>query len=92
MISNAADLNVSLRQLTQFADTLECMRLHAEKLNSRAFPVLSEAYIHRIREINTEIRAYLETQPNEEAIDAGHAPTLPAHYSMDGPSPTTRTE
>jgi hypothetical protein len=59
MITNASDLNVALQQLTQFADTLEAMRLHAEKTNSRVFPVLSQAYIHRIREINAEIRAYL---------------------------------
>ena len=40
------------------------MRLHAEKTNSRVFPVLSQAYIHRIREIHAEIRAYLQTHPD----------------------------
>lgn len=63
MITNASDLNVALEQLTQFTDTLEAMRLHAEKTNSRVFPVLSQAYIHRIREINAEIRTYLHEHP-----------------------------
>ncbi len=63
MITNTSDLNVALQQLTQFTDTLEAMRLHAEKTNSHVFPVLSQAYIHRIREINAEIRTYLQTHP-----------------------------
>lgn len=64
MITNASDLNVALQQLTQFVDTLEAMRLHAEKTNSRVFPVLSQAYIHRIREIHAEIRTYLQAHPH----------------------------
>ena len=38
MVTNTADLNVALQQLTQLADMLEGMRLHAEKTNSRTFP------------------------------------------------------
>ena len=64
MITSAADLNVALEQLSQFADTLEGMRLHAEMVKSRAFPTLSQAYIHRIREINSEIREYLHQRPD----------------------------
>ena len=75
MITNAADLNVALTQLSQFADTLEGMRMHAEKINSRAFPTLSQVYIHRIREINAEIRDYLNSQ-TQEAGDAIE-PVLP---------------
>ena len=67
MITNASDLNVALQQLTQFADTLEAMRLNAEKTNSRVFPVLSQAYIHRIREINAEICTYVQTHPDPVA-------------------------
>lgn len=67
MITNTADLNTALQQLAQFADTLEAMRMHAEKVNSRAFPVLSQAYIHRIREINAEIRSYVQPQEPEHA-------------------------
>jgi hypothetical protein len=77
MITNASELNVALQQLGQFADTLEAMRLHAEKTNSRVFPVLSQVYIHRIREINTEIRAYLQTQPHESAEDLQTASAHP---------------
>jgi len=62
MIASTADLNTALQQVTQFVDTLEAMRMHAEKVNSHAFPILSHAYIHRIREINAEIRACVQPQ------------------------------
>jgi len=78
MITNAADLNLALQQLTQFTDTLEGMRRHAEKTNSRAFPILSQAYIHRIREINAEICDYLQTHPNPTDSGTQAAPILPA--------------
>ena len=70
MITNIADLNVALQQLSQFADTLEGMRMHAEQINSRAFPTVSQVYIHRIREINAEIRDYLHTQTQEAGAAA----------------------
>jgi hypothetical protein len=63
LITNAADLSIALQQLSQFADTLEGMRMHAENINSRTFPTLSQVYINRIREINTEIREYLRLHP-----------------------------
>jgi len=77
MITNAADLNVALQQLTQFTDMLEGMRMHAEQTNSRTFPVLSQAYIHRIREINAEICDYLQTHPYPTDNGTHAAPILP---------------
>lgn len=68
MITNAAELNVALEQLAGFADLLEGMRLHAEKHQSRRFPIISTAYIHRIREINAEIRAYLQTSSPQSEL------------------------
>ena len=62
MITNANELNIALEQLAGFADLLKGMRLHAEKHQSRRFPIISTAYIHRIREINAEIRDYLQTR------------------------------
>jgi hypothetical protein len=79
MITDATDLNVALQQLSQFADTLEAMRLHAESTNSRAFPVLSQAYISRIREINAEIHCYLQAHPVDgpNGVTAGVAVPAP---------------
>ena len=65
MITNVTELNVALEQLTGFADLLEGMRLHSEKHNSRVFPTISTPYIQRIREINAEIREYLQAQPTQ---------------------------
>lgn len=79
MITNAIDLNMALQQQTQFADILEAMRLHAEKTNSRTFPVLSQVYISRIREINEEIRIYLQTHPHQAENGHHSAFVLPEH-------------
>ena len=79
MINNAADLNVALKQLSQFADMLESMRRHAEETNSRAFPVLSQVYIHRIREINAEIHDYLQSHPPDEGSSNRPISAVPAH-------------
>jgi hypothetical protein len=72
MIASASDLNVALEQLGKFTDTLEAMRRHAEQTDSRVFPVLSQVYINRIREIHDEIRAYLQAPaiPNEDARES----------------------
>ena len=64
------NFNVALEQLAGFADLLEGMRLHAEKHQSRRFPIISTAYIHCIREINAEIRAYLQTPQSQAELPA----------------------
>lgn len=68
MISNAEQLNIALQQVASFADMLEAMRQYCKATNSSLFPHVSEGYIHKIREINAEIRAYLQEHP-----DAGEA-------------------
>ena len=79
MITNANELNVALEQLAGFADLLEGMRLHAEKHQSRRFPITSTAYIHRIRQINAEIRDYLQTPQSQfELPDAAAQAAQPA--------------
>lgn len=70
MITNANELNIALEQLAGFADLLKGMRLHAEKHQSRRFPIISTAYIHRIREINAEIRDYLQTPQSQVELPA----------------------
>jgi hypothetical protein len=68
MISNANELNVALHQLSSFADMLEALQRDAADKNDWAlFPLVSAGYFHKIREINSEIRAYLHG--HSEAAD-----------------------
>ena len=65
MIENAAQLNASLHQLSSFVDSLEELQMDYERTSDfRLFGILSQGYITRIRELNTEIRDYLsEREP-----------------------------
>ena len=68
MIANAHELFVSLHQLASFTDMFEAMYLDAKEKNEFAlFPLVSEGYLHKIRELNTEIRQYLQSH-SEEAL------------------------
>jgi uncharacterized protein YdeI (YjbR/CyaY-like superfamily) len=70
MIENAHGLYVSLHQLSRFADMLEALRRDAEEREDYSqFAHLSQSYLHRIRELNEEIKAYLRSGP--EAAKAG---------------------
>jgi hypothetical protein len=64
MIANVTQLNEALRQLSSFADMLEALRLDAENKNDWSlFPLLSKGYLARIRDLNTEIKDYIQ-QPD----------------------------
>lgn len=64
MIKNAHELFVTLHQLSSFADMLEALRLDAEEKHDYAlFSHLSQGYLCRIRELNAELREYLQQQP-----------------------------
>ena len=64
MIQNAHELFVTLHQLSSFADKLEALRLDAEQKNDFAlFAHLSGGYLHRIHELNAELRDYLADSP-----------------------------
>jgi hypothetical protein len=68
MIENAAQLNATLHQLSSFVDSLDALQLDcARKDDFRLFPVLSEGYLSRIRELNAEIREYVKVQPEPVA-------------------------
>jgi hypothetical protein len=65
MIENLTQLNASLFQLSSFVDSLEGLQRDcADKKDYRLFPLLSEGYLARIRELNEEIREYLSQQPD----------------------------
>ena len=64
MIENLTQLHASLFQLSSFVDSLEGLsRDCADKNDYRLFPLVSEGYLTRIRELNDEIRTYLSQQP-----------------------------
>ena len=61
MITNTLELSSALRQLSSLASTLEALEMDAESKNDwTLFPLISKGYFSRIREINTEIRSYLQ--------------------------------
>ncbi len=69
MIANVAQLNETLRQLSSFADMLEVLRRDAEaKDDWSLFPLLSKGYLARIRELNEEIREYLQQSQDAATI------------------------
>jgi len=71
MINNVHELFVTLHQLTGFADMLEVLRLDAEARKDYAlFAHLSQGYLHKIRELNGELRAYLQNHPDGIAAPA----------------------
>ena len=66
MISNASEMSAALRQLSSFADMLHALELDAESKNDWSmFPLVSKGYFAKISEINSEIRAYLQTHEIE---------------------------
>jgi hypothetical protein len=71
MIENTAQLHASLHQLSSFVDSLVAAHLDCERRNDwRLFPVLSEGIVIRIRELNTEIREYLNAHPEPSVLPA----------------------
>jgi hypothetical protein len=75
MITNAHELYVSLHQLASFTDMFEAMYLDAKEKNDfTLFPIVSEGYIHKIRELNAEIREYLQSHPDETLSPTDRVP------------------
>lgn len=69
-------LFVSLHQLSRFADMLEALRRDAEERQDyREFAHLSQSYLHRIRELNEEIKDDLRTDTASAGVGAGAPPT-----------------
>lgn len=65
MISNLAELEHALTQLSSYQAMLEAMRVHLQETNPDLFPLASEGYLRHIEELQTEIAAYLREQPAE---------------------------
>lgn len=74
MIENLKQLNASLFQLSSFVDMLEALQLDCQqKKDFTLFPLVSEGYLHRIRELNSEIREYLRTHPQVATTEPASA-------------------
>ncbi len=79
MIDNAHDLFVTLHQLASFTDMLEALQLDAEARNDYVlFSHLSRGYLHKIRELNTEIRTYLQAHPESSGLSAEQKSARPS--------------
>ena len=63
MITDLTQLEVSLHQLSSFQQMLEAMRLHLNESNPSLFPGLSEGYLRRIQELQSEISEYSASVP-----------------------------
>ena len=59
MISTQEQFKTALNQLSSFKGMLEAMRLHLQDTEPTLIPLVSESYLHRIQEIQTEICDYL---------------------------------
>ena len=59
MITDSAQLEAALCQLRSLGDMLEAMRLHLLETNPSFFPVASESYLNRLRELQSEVTEYL---------------------------------
>jgi hypothetical protein len=74
MIDNAQGLFVSIHQLSRFADMLEALRRDAdERQDYREFAHLSQSYLQRIRELNEEIKGYLNAEIDQTVSAAESA-------------------
>ena len=75
MIANEQQMETALHQLSSFKGMLEAMRLHLEETEPTLVPLVSESYLHRIQELQTEICDYLlqKPEPNSKMRLSGSA-------------------
>lgn len=67
MIANQKQFEVTLQQLASFKGLLEAMRLHLQDTEPTLIPLVSESYVHRIRELQDEICDYLLERQEQAA-------------------------
>jgi hypothetical protein len=58
MIANTAELVVATKSLQTFTKALELLRLDLKDTNPTLFPIVSQTYIRRIRDLQNEILSY----------------------------------
>lgn len=69
MISNASQLHAALHQLASMVDMLEALQMDCQQKNDfTLFPLVSEGYLHRIRDLNAEVREYLLVHEGAEPV------------------------
>lgn len=67
MITTQEQFKTALHQLSSFKGMLEAMRLHLQDTKPTLIPLVSESYLHRIQEIQTEICDYLLQEQAQSA-------------------------
>ena len=79
MIENLKQLNAALFQLSSFVDMLEALQMDCQQQKDfTLFPLVSEGYLHRIRELNGEIREYLSSHSEVDSEPVGVGATSTA--------------
>lgn len=63
MITNTIQLNASLEQLQKYESYFEEIRKYYENRNSSMFPIISEPYFKKIKELQILIFEYLKEKP-----------------------------
>jgi hypothetical protein len=72
MITNVPQLRAALHQMASMVDMLEALQLDCQGKNDFSlFPLVSEGYLHQIRDLNIQIREYLGTDSLTESVDSG---------------------
>ena len=68
MIANQEQFEITLQQLARFKGLLEAMRLHLQDTEPTLIPLVSESYVHRIQELQSEICDYLLQMQAESPV------------------------
>lgn len=77
MITNDQELFTTLRYLTSITDMLTAVYLHAKEQNDfMLFPLTAEGYFAQIRELNAEVREYLQPLPLTTELGVPEAEAL----------------
>ena len=72
MISNVSQLRASLHQMASMVDMLEALQADCRNKNDfTLFPLVSEGYLHQIRDLNSQIREYLVEDTSDELPTPG---------------------
>ena len=76
MIADTTELNVAFRNLESVEKALELLREEMLETTPALFPIISQTYMRRMRDLRSEIQDYLYRPPAE----------APFKIQMEGPA------
>ena len=68
MITNATQLDLSIKQLRSFRNMLEAMRVRLSEQNSSLFPTVAKGYLSKIEQLEDDIISFLRENPAESPL------------------------